>query len=648
MTNRYLIVDFEAYYDTKEMTLRKLTPPQYILDHRFESFGAAVAYGDTGPIHYYEHEAFKRLIATIVARGDRIAMVSHNALFDMCLLKWVYGYQPALMIDTMGMARALINHKLKWMSLEKVAEHLGLEAKGKFLANVAGKYWSQIVADGQADGLKKYAIQDAHLTRGIFMELRKSFPPSEYAVMDSVINCAVDPKFIVDQTVLAEHKHFIELDKEDLLTQAGLTGVRQKDGRLTCPELMSNEKFADLLRGLGIEPEMKISARTGQPAYAFAKSDQFMVDLDEHDDPLVQALAAARVGHKTTLEETRTNRFISIAQLDHTNAVPGTYPQGSFPIPLRYGAAHTHRLGGDWKLNSQNMPRQYIRDGVKSSGRLRTSLKAPPGYRVVTADAAQIEARVNAYICEEWGLVEDFRLKRDIYSTFAGEEIYHYPVDKKNNPNERFVGKQSILGLGFQMGGPKFQNTVKVQSRLQLGTTMLIELPEAISIVQAYRRRFANIAGAWGKLKDMLPALGSRNSGLMFGPVRFGHQEIIGPNGLKLYYHDLRQVYEDGQWKWKFWYAGKPKYIYGGKLLENIVQFLARIHIMTVGERVRARTGIRYAAQVHDELIYVVPDYLVGLLRQVLAEEMVRAPAWAPLLPLDYDLGEGDNYGEAK
>ncbi len=638
MFERYIVLDFESYYD-KEFSLRKMTPPQYVLDTRFRSFGAAVTLGDSGKTQWLDHDKLVLFVERIKRLPYKVAIVSHNALFDMCVLNWHYGYVPPLMIDTMGMARALLGHVLKFMSLESVANYLGIGQKGKFLANVSGMQIEDIIARGWYDSYTDYAKLDADLTRGIFQALRKLFPIGEYLVMHSVIECAVKPRFIIDKQVLAEHKHFLALDKDDLLTRAGLTDRTS---------LMSNDKFAEALRSLGVEPDMKKSLKTGNDAYAFAKSDQFMVDLEEHDDPLVQALVAARVGHKSTLEETRTQRFISISELDCNRAYPGTFPDGAFPFPLRYGAAHTHRLGGDWKLNGQNMPRKYVRNGVEKSGRLRTSLAAPPGYKVVTADSAQIEARVNAVVSNEIALIEGFRRKEDIYSQFAGEEIYHYPVNKKNNPNERFVGKQSILGLGFQMGAPKFQTTVRVQSRLQLGQEMEITLGDASLVVQAYRRRFANIAKSWNILQNLLPDLSKHDSGIMFGPMRFGKQEITGPNGLKLYYHNLEQRYIDGKWSWTFTYGGKPKYLYGGKLLENIVQFLARIHIMHVGEMVRKRTGIGYAAQVHDELIYVVPEYLVEYLSAILAEEIVRSPWWAPNLPLDYDLGVGNNYGEAK
>jgi hypothetical protein len=97
---------------------------------------------------------------------------------------------------------------------------------------------------------------------------------------------------------------------------------------------MSNPKFAELLRQHGVEPPMKVSPATGQQTFAFAKTDEAFKALTEHPKPEVQMLVAARLGNKSTLEETRTQRFINIAS------------RGLLPVPLRNYAAHTGRLGG--------------------------------------------------------------------------------------------------------------------------------------------------------------------------------------------------------------------------------------------------------------------------------------------------------------
>ena len=100
-----------------------------------------------------------------------------------------------------------------------------------------------------------------------------------------------------------------------------------------------------------------------------------------------------------------------------------------------------------------------------------------------------------------------------------------------------------------------------------------------------------------------------------------------------------------------FVYAGFKKRIYGGKLLENITQALARIITMEAAVRIRnhlARLGIQMALQVHDELVFVVKKEYEAITRKVLAYELRRRPAWLPNLPLDCEVGSGPSYGDAK
>ena len=108
----------------------------------------------------------------------------------------------------------------------------------------------------------------------------------------------------------------------------------------------------------------------------------------------MQAVVAARLGAKSTLEETRTERLISIAK------------RGKLPVPLRYYAAHTGRWGGDDKLNLQNLPRK---------SKLKNAITAPEGYVIIDADSAQIEARVLAWLSGQADLVHDFADGADVY-----------------------------------------------------------------------------------------------------------------------------------------------------------------------------------------------------------------------------------------
>jgi hypothetical protein len=171
-------------------------------------------------------------------------------------------------------------------------------------------------------------------------------------------------------------------------------------------------------------------------------------------------------------------------------------------------------------------------------------------------------------------------------------------------------------------------------------------------IVGAYRRRFPRIPGAWRTLGDALPRMAyDPLFGQDFGPVRLRHQEIILPNGLKLFYRDLQKQVNDktGKAEWVFWYGKKMKRAFGGKVFENIVQALARIITMNAAVRMRRHFPHNpLAHQVHDDLVYVVPNDVVPEFRVALREEMSLARDWYATLPLAAEDGAGPNYGDAK
>jgi DNA polymerase len=264
-------------------------------------------------------------------------------------------------------------------------------------------------------------------------------------------------------------------------------------------------------------------------------------------------------------------------------------------------------------------------------------------------DAAQIEARIVAWICGEHELVQQFRGGEDVYASFASH-VFGYPVGKKSHPKERFMGKTAILGLGYQVGATKFQSTIEVQSQLQLGTKIVLSEAEAKDIVELYRTKYRGIPDAWTELQNNgIRTLSGRHNGHEFGPCVFERGAIRLPNGLRLHYHNLHyeSPLETGAGgHWMFEHGGAPKMLYGGKMLENIVQALARI--ITMDAALRIQKKYKLGMQVHDELVYSVPLGDVGSVRELLLEEMSRAPTWAPDLPLAAEVGVGLSYGDAK
>lgn len=638
-------LDFETYYDDA-YSLRKMTPVEYILDSRFEVISLSVKQpGKPGFILRPDQiPAFFDILRELPG----VVIVTHNALFDACIMAWVYNFVPKLSVCTLSLSRTWWGYKYRNHSLEALCTaDPTLGVKGKEVARMKGLRLGDILNMGLWNAYAAYCINDSDIAERIFEKIMaEGFPPGELRVLDMVIRMATVPKFQIAQTELLTHKANIEQDKNNLLAAAMTVGANGK------PDLMSNDKFAELLSSLGVTPPRKVSPATGRENWAFAKSDKAFTALEDHPDPAVQAVVAARLGHKSTIEETRTQRLINIGNLtwpDEYLQARG-YPQGSrlMPVPLRYGAAHTHRLGGDWKLNPQNFPSRG------AINHLKCALIAGAGNTCINTDSSQIEARIVAWLAGEIELLHQFENNLDPYKIFAGKV---FGIDTKLvNKEQRFLGKTSILGLGFGLGWIKFKEQVRVKSLEALrltgqGQELILSDTEAAHIVQTYRQTYYRVPALHRALQNALPILAGGWGSYTIGPCTFEHGRILLPSGLYLRYENLRQVRTAEGSEWVYDYGGETKRIYGGALLENIVQALARIIVMDAAIRVEDQINpysLSIALQVHDALAYVVPDTMIPFVGSVLHQEMHRRPSWAPDLPIAAEMHFGPSYGECK
>jgi len=336
----------------------------------------------------------------------------------------------------------------------------------------------------------------------------------------------------------------------------------------------------------------------------------------------VQTLVAARLGVKSTLEETRTERFIGIAK------------RGTLPIPLRYYAAHTGRWGGDDKVNMQNLPR---------TSALKFAMLAPEGYMLVDSDSSQIEARTLAWLAGQNDLVEAFEQGEDVYKIMASK-IYNKP-EADITKDERFVGKTTILGCGYGMGAAKFKKQLK---------TFGVEISEeeAQGIIDTYRKSYPAIPKLWRKAGGVLDII-LEDQTEKFGRddllVVEGAKGILLPNGLYLRYPNLRTIMNE-EGKSEYVYDTKkgktvvPNRIYGGKVVENCCQALARI---IIGEQMlRISKKYKVAMTVHDAIECVVPEHEASTGQEFIELCMRTRPSWAPGLPLNCEAGTGKSYGE--
>ena len=615
-----IYVDFETYW-ADDFTLSKMVTIDYILDPRFEVIGCGVAIDSEKPFWLPRDK-----VADFLGLQDEPYMlISHNALFDASILAYRYNVHPTLCIDTLGMSRAILMAELPngRASLKAVAKFLNIGVKGETVLKTKNMTRKDLESKPfMYKEYMNYCLNDTDLCRKIYLALKDRFPAKEHIIMDMIIRTTTEPQLQLNEQHLIEH--LIEVKKAKAVSLEVISMY------FAVEDLMSNPRFATALTSLGVTPPTKISPANGKLTYAFSKADTEFMELLEHPDPDVQALMAARLGHKSTLEETRTEKFISIA---HSTK---TYWGATFiPMALRYAGAHTHRFSGDWGLNLQNLP-------SRKSRKLRQAITAPEGHVILAVDAAQIEARLVAWFAKQRGLLNAFEQGRDVYKEFASD-IFHTDLADITKI-QRFIGKECILGLGFQLGKVKLLNTLVAKAKDQgIPVEVPFTLEQTDKWVQTYRSRMNNIKSLWRDLGDCLPVIaGIPTDFPIRGCCKIEYQKIRLPNGLYLFYHDLKY---DGK-EWWFTYGGRRKKLYGGKLLENLVQAFDRMIVMDAALRVFQRTGYRICHQVHDELLYIVSEDKVDMLKAIVLEEMERRPSYAPDLPLKAEAKIALNYGD--
>jgi DNA polymerase len=604
-----LTIDFETYYD-KEFSLSKMTTEEYIRDDRFEVIGVAAALGDGGHLWF---SGTDKEVAQWLSQFDwpNLFVLAHNTQFDGAILSWRYGVKPKGWLDTLCMARA--RHGVEaGGSLKALAERYELGAKGDEVVNASGKRRMDFSSE-DLDRYARYCINDVRLTYDLFNRISQEFPARELRVIDLTLRMFLEPTLELNLPLLESHLESVKEKKAALLAAA------EADRE----SLMSNDKFAELLVRLGVEPPKKISARTGKETWAFAKTDEEFKALLSHPDPRIQTLVGARLGTKTTLEETRTQRFIDIAL------------RGSLPVPIKYYAAHTGRWGGDDKINLQNLPARG-----SNAGKLKKAIQAPKGYVMIDCDSSQIEARTVAWLAGQQDLLDAFEKGEDVYKIMASA-IYNKSVDDVTK-DERFVGKTTILGAGYGMGAAKFQ--------LQLKTFGVdVDVDECKRIIDVYRSTYPSIPALWRQGQRCIEAIMTIKA-CDFGvvdAVRFDPREsgFLLPSGLWQRYDGLKKVTDsEGKDQYEYYTRKGATKIYGGKVVENICQAVARCVIAE--QMVRISKKYQVVLTVHDAVACIAPEAEAEAAQQYVEECMRWRPGWAATLPLNCESGVGKSYGD--
>lgn len=611
-----ITLDFETYYD-REYSLSKITTDAYVRSPQFQFIGLGVKVDD-GPVDWFAGPDTVARYVSSVDWSDTF-ILCQNTAFDGFILSHHFGVKPKGWLDTLGMSRALFPHE-KSHSLAAQTQRLGFGAKGDEVLNALGKRYEDFTPE-QLDRYGDYCRNDVFLTHQLFMAyLGRGFPKGELQLIDITLRMFTEPVLELDADMLVKHlaevrsrkQALMENVRDNLLANAdpstrqtvfegGLEGVRTL--------LMSNVKFAEALRGLGVEPPMKISPTTGKETYAFAKSDEAFKALEEHPSEEVQTLVSARLGTKSTIEETRTETLIGYAA------------RGLFPIALRYYGAHTGRWAAESsaKVNMQNLPR---------NSPIKNAIVAPEGYVLCGADLSNIELRLGLWLAGQDDRVAMLARGLDLYKDFSKDVfgVLYEEVTKE----QRQVGKVSNLSLIYGTGPAKLREALRIMG----GVVMTLE--QVNPIVQLYRERYAKVKAAWKIGDDALHALVNKQRMEFFrGTCRTEpeHNGIRLPNGLHIQYPGLRRVTNaEGKAEWVFDSKNGPERIYGSKVFQGCTQAIARCIMADGLRRLQKHSPVRLT--IHDSAYWLALEHeaQASLDRGIAC---ITAPVpYAPGLPL--------------
>ena len=618
-------LDFETYY-TKGLGFKTQTTEEYVRDRRFEVIGVSVKINEQPTTWFSGTKDETKEHLSKIDWGDS-ALLAHNTLFDGCILSWHFGVNPAFLLDTLCMARA-IHGVDAGGSLKALAIRYGIGEKGDEVIHAEGKKRLDFT-DEELARYGEYSKNDVELTLKLFKILASAFPKNELDLIDMTLRMFTQPVFHVDDALLQDR--LVELKEEKLaLLQTLMEKLNCKDEEAVRKKLASGKQFAAILELHGIAVPMKESKgkkSKGEMTYALAKNDEGFLALTEHEDPFIQQLCAVRLGTMSTLEESRIQRFIDV----------GKRNRGRLPIPLKYYGAHTGRWAGFDKVNFQNLP---SRDKKKKA--LKNAVIAPDDHIVINCDSSQIEARVLAWLAGQEDVVTQFANGEDVYSLFA-TDIYDRPISKAY-PVERFVGKTCILGLGYGTGALKLQHTLKTTP-----PGAIVDEEEAKRIVGVYRTKNHAVIQLWRDGDAVIKDLANWGN---LKPYYYGNhmclmvseEGITLPNGLMIRYPDLHLNTEETKSQYVYKSRKGPVSIWGGSLVENVVQALARI---VVGEQMlKIRERYKIALTVHDAAVIVVPEAEKDEALAYIVECMSVAPGWARGLPVTCEAHYGQSYGE--
>lgn len=531
--------------------------------------------------------------------------------------------------------------------------------------------------------------KESRFTKSLSNPNRKGYYKRDYPHIERVFNyCAQDVKaqrdlrdrlgplppgerntWLLDQRInergVKLDRHFIEQAQKviDLLTEPLLAEFRELTGGINLTQVA---KFKDWINDQGVY----IDSLAAEVVTAL------IGDVDDFEHGTIPESATnlphnvyralyirALIGSASVKKLRRMQTCMSLdgrarGLLQYHGASPGrwagrllqpqNFPRGTL-VDAKGDKFEPDQLVQAIMTGSPSMVRMMVGPPMESViSSLRHAIIASPGRVLLSGDFAGVEARMVLAVSGQHDKTELMATGKDVYCDMA-QEVYKRPIDKKKDPEERQVGKNSVLGLGFGMGWRKF--------KMKYGQKLSEDF--CAQIVQTYRKDWAPcVPKMWWALEEAsLATITSGNAHEAYGvlyQLEDGWLSARLPSGRKLWYFNPQTIRKAMPWDdtdvrlcWTYQQMKKSQFMtidsFGGLLCENVVQGLAR-DLMVDAMFKLEKNGYPIIMTVHDEI--VCEPKAADADEKAFEQIMMDAPGWAKniQMPVAVEAWKGDRY----
>ena len=544
------------------------------------------------PLKHQTSENFKQLDINLVIQKIKPILEDHNIIkigqnikFDAHIFQ-NYGINlKGIEEDTMLMSYILESHQSHGM--DKLSKrHLGHDCIS--YESLVGKGVKQITFDQvYIEEAAPYAAEDADVTFQLFQYLNKLLKENNKLLK------------VYKEIEISSMKALIKVERNGVLIDPK---ILQKQSHEIGEKLINIEKEAFILA----DQPFNLSSPKQLQEILFDKLEIKPIKKTPTGKPstseeVLQILAQDYPLPKLILE----HRSLSKLKTTYTDKLPKMINKNTGRVHTSYNqaVAITGRLASS-DPNLQNIPIRTL-DGRK----VREAFIAPKGSKILSADYSQIELRIMAHLSKDKRLIQAFKNNEDIHRITAAE-IFNTSIDNITNEQRRYA-KVINFGLIYGMGP------------FSLAKNLNIERSAAQNYIERYFTQYPSVKKYMEDAKQV-----AREKG--FVETHFGRRlwlpEINGANGISK--------------------AAAERAAINGPMQGTAADLikLAMIDVQTWIDKESNIKG-KMIMQVHDELVFEVPDNEVEIFKKIIPNLMEKVASLS--VPLIVDVGQGHNWEQA-